>query len=421
MPDAADNDKPQARARALAMGIAAVIVLVLWVATMLKPRGDFSQHWEFGRRFLAGEFLYAGGLDVPYPPFFAMAYAPLSLLPLRVAKPVLFVFGIGALTAVMWILNALSNRSLPLPRDRLFWVVAGTLLVASRFVLRDFADAGQNLVLLGLTWCAIYLWSLGRTCLAGASLGLAIALKCTPALFVLYFAWKRQWKVAGTALLFAAAFTLAPALGQTSYATHMKTWVDTVAQGVLQPNPSIGVLGPEELQNKSLRPALARYLTHLPPEHPGRFAGAGYVDFLNLPPRVAGIVIKAVMLILLGAIAWLFRRPLESRNDPAVVWEFAAVSLLMLLYSPITWGQHCVATIPALYLVIRSIATGHKFSHCLAWTLGLVGFLLLIANRSILGRDLSLLLESYHFITLSLMALLIVVVSCRIQFNRVSS
>ena len=421
MPDAADHFKHQARVRSLVTGLAAVVVLVQWIATMLKPRGDFSQHWEFGRRFLAGEYLYAGGLDVPYPPFLAMAYAPLSLLPLRVAKPVLFVFAIAALTAVVWILNTLSKRSLPLSHERLFWVVAATLLVASRFVLRDFADAGQNLVLLGLTWCGIYLWSLGRTVLAGASLGLAIALKCTPALFVLYFAWKRQWKVAGTALLFALTFTLAPALGQTSYAAHMQTWFDTVAQGVLQSNPSIGVLGPEELQNKSLHPALARYLMHLPPEHPGRFQGAGYVDFLNLPPRVAGIIIKVVMLFLLAAIAWLFRRPLDRRDDPALAWECAAVSLLMLLYSPITWGQHCVATIPALYLVIRSIATGHKFSHWMVWTLGLVGFLLLIANRSILGRDLSLLLESYHFLTLSVMALLIVVLSCRVRFNRVSS
>jgi hypothetical protein len=96
-----------------------VLVLVQWIATMLKPRGDFSNHWEFGRRFVAGEFLYASGLNLPYPPFFAVAYAPLSLLPLRVAKPVMFLACLAALIAVLWMLNALTRRSLPLSRESL--------------------------------------------------------------------------------------------------------------------------------------------------------------------------------------------------------------------------------------------------------------------------------------------------------------
>jgi hypothetical protein len=411
MPSRWDNFKQQGRLRAIAIAIAAVVVLANWIATMLTPRGDFSRHWEFGRRFVAGESLYTGGLDVPYPPFFAVAYAPLSLLPLRVAKPLLFLVGLAALAALMWILNSLTQRSLPLSRERLFWVGSATLLVASRFILRDFADGGQNLVLLGLTWCAIYLWTLGRTLFAGASLGLAIALKCTPALFVLYFAWKRQWKFVGAALLFAAAFTLAPAFRQTSdfsYAAHMQQWLDTVVPGVTQPDPSIGVLGPEELQNKSLRPTLARYLMHLPDGHPGRIEGAGYVDFLNLSPQFAGLVIKAIMITMLGVIFWLFRRPLTGHDDPMLAWECATVSLLTLLYSPITWGQHCVAAIPAFFLIFRSVASGRKLPPWMLWTLGVVAFVVLFTNRSFVGRDFSLSLESYHLVTLSLVALLVI-------------
>jgi hypothetical protein len=394
----------------VAIGIA--LVLGHWVATMLKPRGDFSRHWEFGRRFVVDEFLYADGLDVPYPPFFAVAYAPLSLLPLRVAKPLLFLVGFAALAGLLWILDALSKKALPLSRERLFWVAAATLLVTSRFISRDFADGGQNLVLLGLTWCAIYLWKIGRDIFAGASLGLAIALKCTPVLFVAYFAWKRQWKFAAASLLFAAAFTLTPALRQSTYPMHMQTWFDAVYQGVKQSDPSVGVLGPEELQNKSLRPALARYLMHLSADAPGRIDSPGYIDFLDLQPRTAGIIIKIVLFILLGAVIWLLRHPFAGRDDPMVVWECATISLLTLLYSPITWGQHCVATIPALYLLLRSIAAGHTFPRWMYWTLGGVAFVVLFANRSIVGRDLSLLLESYHLVTFSLLALLVVVLCC---------
>src|SRR5437588_6945564 len=116
MPDRAQNDKLRRTLSSLVMAIGAVIVLVQWISTMLKPHGDFSRHWEFGRRFVHGEFLYNGGLDIPYPPFFAMAYAPLSFLPLRVAKPILFLFGFGALFLIFRILNRLTDRALVIRR-----------------------------------------------------------------------------------------------------------------------------------------------------------------------------------------------------------------------------------------------------------------------------------------------------------------
>jgi len=390
--------------RWLVIAVGAVVVLVQWISTMLKPHGDFSRHWEFGRRLVHGEFLYVNGLDIPYPPFFAVAYAPLSLLPLQVAKPLFFLLGFLALIAILWILDRLSYLAIR-SGDRL-WVIAGTLLLTSRFVVRDFDDGGQNLILLALTWAAVYLWTRNRDLLAAASLGLAVALKCTPALFIAYFAWKRQWKITGLAVLSAVIFTLVPAAWQTSsYPIHMRTWIETVVRGLTQPDPSVGVLGPEQLQNKSLRPALARYLMHLPSGHPGRFEGGGYVDLLTLRPTTASFIIKAILIAGLLTIGWLFRSPI-SRDSPAVVWECAAVSVLMILYSPISWGQHCVAAIPAVYLIVRSFVSRQPQPRWLIWLFGMAAFILIIVNRSIIGRDPSVLLESYHLVTWSLIILL---------------
>jgi alpha-1,2-mannosyltransferase len=371
---------------------------------MLKPHGDFSRHWEFGRRFVHGEFLYSGGLDIPYLPFFAIAYAPLSLLPLQVAKPIFFLCGFGALVAILWILDRLTDRALAIRSEDRLWVIAGTLLCSSRFILRDFDDGGQNLIVVALTWTAIYLWSRNRDLLAGTSLALAVAVKCTPALFIAYFAWKKQWKIAGLALLLAGAFTLLPAVWQTSsYPLHMRVWTENILRGLSQPDPSVGILGPEQIQNKSLRPALARYLMHLPAGHPARFEGRGYVDFFALPPQAAGFIIKAILLLGLIMIGWLFR---ARASRDAVIWECAAISLLMVLYSPITWGQHCVAAIPALYLIIRSFAAGRRQPSWKLCLLGTIAFILVIPNRSIIGGNLSLLLESYHLVTWSLLAML---------------
>ncbi len=380
---------------------------------MLKPRGDFSIHWELGRRFRLGEPLYANGLDLPYPPFFAMASAPLSLLPLRVAKPIFFLLGTCALLIVLRVLSLLSRRAFALSPERAFWVAAGALLIMSRFVLRDFDDGGQNLILLGLTWGAIYLWFKGKPVLGGLSLGFATALKCTPALFILYFAWKQQWKFAIAAALFAVLFTLAPAIRGSSYTVEMKAWLGTVARGVTQPDPAVGILGPEELQNKSLRPVLARYLTRLPEGHPGRVNSAAYVDFLSLPPNVAGALIKGALLLLLVFVVWRFAggANVEGRMDTA--WQCGGVSLLGLLYSPITWGQHCVAAIPALYFILRrGVYRGRMQPWCKV-IIGCVAFTLILGNRSIIGHDASLVLESYHPVTFCLLALLGIILATR--------
>lgn len=405
MTDRATDDKRRTLFRSLVIGIGGLIVLVQWISTMLKPHGDFSRHWEFGRRFVQNEFLYSDGLNIPYPPFFAMAYAPFSLLPLPIAKPLFFICGFAALIAVLWILDRLTERNIPIRKDARLWIVSAALLLTSRFVIRDFDDGGQNLILLALTWTAIYLWSRDQALPAGVSLGLAVALKCTPALFIAYFAVKRRWKIAGFALLCAGIFTLLPAIWQRSnFPIHIQTWARTVLRGISETDPSTGILGPEQLQNKSLRPALARYLMQLPDGHPGRFPGPGYIDFLRLSPPLAGRIIKIILIVGLIAIGWSFRTR-QSSDSPMWMWECATVSLMTILYSPISWGQHCVAAIPAVYLTVRNLVSQPRPQRWLLWILGVVGFILIVVNRSIVGRDLSMLLESYHLVTLSMVLL----------------
>jgi hypothetical protein len=72
------------RVRRRVAAAAATCVAVHWAVILhrraLAP-GDFDVSREFGRRFLAGEPLYAGGLHYPYMPAAAMSFAPLALRP----------------------------------------------------------------------------------------------------------------------------------------------------------------------------------------------------------------------------------------------------------------------------------------------------------------------------------------------------
>lgn len=403
------------RARWAVLGVAAVVVVSQWVRVILRPEGDFALHWRFGARFLAGEFLYAGNMHVPYPPFWAVASAPLALLPMPVARAVLYPFGLVPLAALLLILRGLTRRHFLLEGPRLFWATALALGLSSRFLIRELPDNGVNLMLVALAWGAVFLWARGRDRLGGACLGLAIALKCTPALFLAYFAWKRQWRLVASATIAAAAFTLSPALwqGPASYRMHMGLWVERCLRGLTEPNPMVGVLKDEEVKNVSLRPGLARFLMRVPPSHKGHCAHPWHVDFLDLPPPSAGVVVKVMMLALLAGAAWTFRHPVRRRDGPAIVWECAAVSVLMLLYSPITWRQHCVGVVPAFYLIAHAAVSRRGLPRRAVRTLAFYVLVVLVLDRGVVGRELTLLMDSYSVTTWALLALLAATLDCR--------
>jgi len=163
------------------------------------PIGDFHNHWQLGYNLLTGASLYPSVAECPshysnpYPPFWAMAHAPLTLFSAHVAQIIVFLpMYIGSLSLLVWTLFHLTRGHLPLDGQRQFWAFTIAMLVALPFLSRDMAECGVNIGLVALAWFAVYAWTRHRDWLGGASLGLAIALKMTAGLFVPYFLWKRQ-------------------------------------------------------------------------------------------------------------------------------------------------------------------------------------------------------------------------------------
>jgi hypothetical protein len=193
----------------------------------------------------------------------------------------------------------------------------------------------------------------------------------------------------------------------------MAAWSRNAWQGFGSGDPSIGVLGPEPLQNMALRPALARYLIRLPAGHPGRVANPLYLDGLDLPPKLAGWLIRVVQLALLAFALWWSRDPVGARDDPRLLWELAAVSIAMLLFSPITWGQHCVALLPACYFVSALIVARGNLPPWMNALLAIYILFTVVLSRDLLGRESALLLGSYHVETFSILGLLAVLIGCR--------
>jgi hypothetical protein len=374
---------------------------------------DFRLHRAFGQRFAAGEYLYQIG-HTPYPPFWGMVCAPLSFLPPRWAHVAAYPIGIFSLWALVVVMDRLTRRSLPLRKESLFWSTTLALTLSSRFVIRELPECGVNLLMVALAWGGFALWRYGRNGLGGACLGLAIAMKCTQALFIPYFALKRQWRMVAATTACAVLFSAAPIVrqGPSDYVRHLKTWVGNCWKGLRGLDPSVGVLGQEEVWNVSLRPTLARFLMRLPADHKGRIASPWHAEWLDLPPPLAGDLIKAGMLLLLAGVVWRFRRPALQRDEELLLWEGASVSLMILLFSPLTWRQHCVAVFPALYLITRTRAARGSLPRWMLAALGLYVVLVLMLDRGIVGRDMTLILDSFGATTWSLLLLLAVTLGC---------
>lgn len=379
-----------------------------WVKIARRPHGDFVNHCKFGGRFVRHEDIYAHGLNYPYPPLWAMAHAPLSLAPVSLVQPLTYVLGPMALVAILAMATTWSGVIERRGREAWLWVIGGTLLATARFIIRDFDECGPNLALAALTFGAAWLWSRKQDHWASAALGTAIALKCTAAAMLAYFLWKRQWRVVLLTSVVALGLTTLPMAysGSSLHATRMSAWIDTVLRGVREPDPSLGVLGPQPLANKSLRPALARYLMRLPDGHPGRVAGPGIVDVLDLSPRAAGVMASAATFALAAMVLWGTRRVGKRRDDPANDWAAASVMLLALLASPITWGHHMVAAIPAVFLLVDQSLDRSRRRAANVACLTVFTLVSVILNRDLVGPSIAAWAESYHLLTIGLILLL---------------
>ncbi|NLU82897.1 glycosyltransferase 87 family protein [Rhodococcus sp. HNM0569] len=319
----------RARRRLVAAGhvvtLAALSVGLLYHLAGLPPLRDFGVWYRLdldvyrigGSALVDGTPLYGelpltrSGVPLPftYPPLAAVVFAPLAFVPLPVAGVVLTVASIALLAVVI----VVTLRSLGFAdRSILMWGTLGALAVA--FALEPVSstfDYGQiNIVLMALVVV---------DCLAertpwprGMLVGLAAAVKLTPAVFVLFFLLRRDWRaVAGTAGGF-VAFTLVG---------FAATWRDSVAYwtGVLFDAGRIGTSAYPP--NQSITGVLAR---------------ASWDE--SAPWLVASAVVCCLAIAAMSA-------ALRAGEKALALCVNALAGLLV---SPVSWSHHWVWTVPLL-------------------------------------------------------------------------
>jgi alpha-1,2-mannosyltransferase len=214
--------------------LAAIAVLVgLFVRTLqTSPFVDFEAYYSGAVAVRSGEPLYAralayrdagytldnpnvsapvSGMPYAYPPAFAIAFLPLSFLPIGSASIIWFAIVFMSLVGAAYLLAGLLfpvRRSYRLPTA----LIVGAWLAVFQPSRGNLMCGQVEPLLFLLVVLSLAAFVRGQDYRAGIWLALAAAVKPTLGFLVLYFLWKRAYRSAATAFAFSALLFFGPVL-----------------------------------------------------------------------------------------------------------------------------------------------------------------------------------------------------------------
>lgn len=308
------------------------VTSVFWV--FFGPRYfDLDVYLAYSEPILSGRdslYEYLPGREYPftYPPFAALLFAPLNLLPVGIVGAALTLSSLAALGRVIWLV--LSELGMNSPSRFVAAFGCGILLEP---VLENLGYGQVNLLLMWLI-CEDLIGRLGRGRLLGLGVGLAMGIKLTPGIFLLYLLAARKWRGALVAAVTGAVtgligFSVLPA----------SSW-DFWTRAMISPE-RLG--GQEYASNQSIGGALWR-----------AFGPGGFKElWVVLVIAVLGMAYLAVVRV---------------RHDKLSGLMIAALSGLLI--SPVSWSHHwawVVPLIPILYAGGQQVLAGAWVFTTLSW------------------------------------------------------
>ena len=302
-----------------------------------------AQAWRDGRPLYGDDWFRTqiDGTVLPftYPPIAAVLFAPFTWVSLGAATAALTILSTALLVvSITVVLTGLGVGGPPAPGYGPAWwcrgvwaamIVAAAIWCGAEPVWANF-DFGQiNAVLMTLVIldCVPRRTPWPR----GALLGVAVALKLTPAVFLLFFLLRRDFRAAATT---AASFLTATAAG------FLLTWHDSWQYWTHTVRNTDRIGGASLNTNQNLAGALAR---------------------LPLAEGQRSALWAAGCLVVLAVTVWAVRRVLAAGQP---ILALICVALFGLVVSPVSWSHHWVWMVPTVVVTAvlayqqRSVALG---------------------------------------------------------------
>jgi alpha-1,2-mannosyltransferase len=269
-------------------------------------------------------------LPFTYPPFAAIVFYPLHLLPFGL---VAFCWQVGTIAALYGVVR-LSQRLLGVAageghRLALLWTGLAIWLEP----LRSTFDYGQINVLLVLA--ALFAVYSTRWWLSGLLVGLAAGIKLTPAVAGLYFVGARRW---GAAVFSAVVFLATIAVSALFIPDETRYYFTDLIFKTDRIGPMCTVF------NQSWRGGVCRIVGHDPGYSPA-------------------VLIGTAVIAILSVLAW---RALASHGTDRL-GTLLIVELFGLLVSPISWTHHWVWLVPLMIWLLHGPLSERLGARILGW------------------------------------------------------
>lgn len=341
---------------------------------------DFEYFYEGGRALLVHGSLDQGLDQLPdgqlerrgtiawYLPAVSRFMTLIAWLPQRAAGIVWLCANVLALlTAVRLVgqyLVGLPRQDWPVTQLVPFMLLAGAWLWEFRLNQID-------MLTLLLLVAAFVHWQQRHGAVAGIWVGLATLLKLTPALIVLWFLLKRQWRVVGVAALtIAVAGPVADAivLGPQQAVDEYRGWFKRAVVG--GSHRALIIKGEElDWRNQASGAVLARWLTrtsyatHF--DNDPRFTDyreePRYHNIADWPPERVALLHSVLAGLCVVGLVLIARRPAGRLSLWQLRIEWALFMLAMLWLMPVMRRYHVVLAFPAVAMVAAVVHyAGHR-------------------------------------------------------------
>jgi hypothetical protein len=246
----------------------------------------------------------------------------------------------------------------------------------------DLSHGNVNLFILFLVIAALSAYRRGQNILTGLLLGLAIACKVTPALFLPYFLWKRAWKtLAGCVLGLALFILVVPSffLGMTRNLELFTSWYGCM----VKPFVVAGEVTTDHL-NQSLPGLVYRWFTPGPSFHePGSTEES--IALAAVDAYWLRWFLKCCMALFAVLVMATCRTPTQSRDGWRLAAEFSLVLLGMLLFSERTWKHHCVTLLLPFAVLSYYLATCQPGRSLQVYLIGTLAGVVLLMTATMTG------------------------------------